>query len=126
MPVLNLLPAIAITAVFISLYGKLRKALLMLAILTSGLGVYISLSQDLQSSAVVIAELERLSGLMNPESHEAGIPTPELWGKIASVVANAAAVTAGVLSLFGSTSDKSARTQSDNSQDNRSLWDEQN
>ena len=125
-PVLNLLPAIALTAVFISRYRKLRKTLLLLVAAMATLGLYVSFTQDLQSSAVVIAELERLSGVLNPESHEAGVSITELWGKLAAIGANAGAALASVLSLLGSTSEARAKSQTQDSQDNRSLWDEQN
>jgi len=90
------------------------------------LGLYISFTQDLQSSAAVIAELERLSGVLNPESHEAGVSITELWGKLAAMGANAAAVLASVLSLLGSTSEARTKSHTQDSQDNRSIWDEQN
>jgi hypothetical protein len=125
-PVLNLLPAIALTAVFISLYGKLRKSLLLLVTAVASLGLYISFNQNLEASAVVIAELERLSGILNPESHEAGISISALWGKLAAIGANTAAVFVGVLSISGSRSQTKAVAKSQDSQDNRSLWDEQN
>ena len=125
-PVLNLLPAIALTAVFISLYRKLRRTLLLLVVAVATLGLYISFTQDLQSSAVVIAELERLSGVLNPESHEAGVSITELWGKLAAIGANAAAALSSVLSLMGSTSETRTESQTKDSHDNRLLWDEQN
>jgi uncharacterized membrane protein len=125
-PVLNLLPAIALTAVFISFYGKLRKILLLLAAAVTGLGVYLSFSQDLETSAVVIAELERLSGVLNPESHEAGVSISQLWGQFAAIGAGIATVFAVVFSLFGSSSKSPASAKSEETEDNRSLWDEQN
>jgi hypothetical protein len=124
-PVLNLLPAIALTAVFISFYGKLRSVLLLLAAAVTGLGVFISFSQDLEASAVVIAELERLSGVLNPESHDAGVSISQLWGQFAANGAGIATVLAVVLSLFGSSTKTSASAKSDETEDNRSLWDEQ-
>jgi hypothetical protein len=124
-PVLNLLPAIALTAVFISFYGKLRRILLVLVAGITGLGVYISLNQNLEASAVVIAELERLSGVLNPESHEAGVSISYLWGQFAAIGAGIATVIAVALSLFGSRSNSNAKVNTDDTQDNRSLWDEQ-
>lgn len=125
-PVLNLLPAIAITALFISLYGKLRRFLIASVAVILGFGAYISLSVDLSTSAVVIAELERVSGVLNPQSHEAGVAISEQWGKFASVATNSLALIFIALSF---TSNK-ARSDRDNgdeeSSDNRSLWDEQN
>jgi hypothetical protein len=125
-PVLNLLPAIALTAVFISFYGKLRRILLLLAAAVTGLGVYISFSQDLVASAVVIAELERLSGVLNPQSHEAGVSIAHLWGQFAAIGAGIATVLAVVFSLFGSRSKAPASSKTLETEDNRSLWDEQN
>jgi hypothetical protein len=125
-PVLNLLPAIALTAVFISFYGKLRRILLLLAAVVTGLGVYISFSQNLEVSAVVIAELERLSGVLNPESHDAGVSIYQLWGQFAAIGAGIATVFAVVFSLFGSRSKSPASAKTDETEDNRSLWDEQN
>jgi hypothetical protein len=125
-PVLNLLPAIALTAVFISFYSKLRKILLVLVAGITGLGVYISFNQDLEASAVVIAELERLSGVLNPESHEAGVSISYLWGQFAAIGAGIATVLAVAFSLFGSRSKSNAKVSTDDTQDNRSLWDEQN
>ena len=125
-PVLNLLPAIVLTAVFISFYGKLRRTLVVLALVVTTLGVYLSFSQDLVASAVVIAELERLSGVLNPESHEAGVSTSNLWGQFAAIGAGIASVLAIVISLFGTRSKSPASAKSDETEDNRSLWDEQN
>jgi hypothetical protein len=125
-PVLNLLPAIALTAVFISFYGKLRRILLVLVAGITGMGVYISFSQDLEASAVVIAELERLSGVLNPESHEAGVSISHLWGQFAAIGAGIATVLAVAFSLFRSGSKSNAKVSTDDTQDNRSLWDEQN
>ena len=124
-PVLNLLPAIALTAVFISLFGKLRRTLLFLVAGITGLGIYISISQDLEASAVVIAELERLSGVLNPESHEAGVSISYLWGQFAAIGAGIAAMFAVAFSLFGSRSKSTATAETDQTHDNRSLWDEQ-
>jgi len=125
-PVLNLLPAIVLTAMFISLYGKLRSTLIVLAAVVTTLGVYLSFSQDLVSSAVVIAELERLSGVLNPESHEAGVSITNLWGQFAAIGAGMASVLAIVISLVGTRSKSTTSAKSDETEDNRSLWDEQN
>lgn len=125
-PVLNLLPAIALTALFISMYGNLRKTLLTATVLVSAMGLYLSLTADLAASAVVIAELERLSGMLNPDSHDAGVAISEAWGKYAAIAVNASALLAGLLGLR-STSTKLPRGESESAtDDNRSLWDEQN
>ena len=124
-PVLNLLPAIALTALFISLYGKLRRTLLFLVAGITGLGIFISISQDLEASAVVIAELERLSGVLNPDSHEAGVSISYLWGQFAAIGAGIATMFAVAFSLFGSKSKSTATAETDQTHDNRSLWDEQ-
>ena len=125
-PVLNLLPAIALTALFISMYGKLRKTLLVATALIAVIGLYVSLSTDLAVSAVVIAELERLSGMLNPESHEAGVAISEAWGKYAAVAVNSLSILATIFGLRGR-AEKSPRSESEPvSDDNRSLWDEQN
>jgi hypothetical protein len=125
-PVLNLLPAIALTALFISMYGKLRKTLLVATALIAVIGLYVSLSTDLAVSAVVIAELERLSGMLNPESHQAGVAISDVWGKYAAVAVNSLAILATIFGLRGS-AEKSPRSESEPvSDDNRSLWDEQN
>jgi uncharacterized membrane-anchored protein YitT (DUF2179 family) len=125
-PVLNLLPAIALTALFISLYGKLRKTLLVAIALIAGVGLYVSLSADLAVSAVVIAELERLSGMLNPDSHDAGVAISEAWGKYAAIAVNSLAIVVTVIGLR-STKEKSPSSESESvADDNRSLWDEQN
>jgi hypothetical protein len=125
-PVLNLLPAIALTAVFISLYGKLPKVLLLLVAIVTGLGVFISLSQNLETSAVVIAELERLSGVLNPQSHEAGVSISQLWGKFAAIGTGIATLIAVAFSLLGTRATTKTSTKSEEAADSRSLWDEQN
>lgn len=125
-PVLNLLPAIALTAVFISFYGKLRSILLLLVAIVTGFGLYASITQDLGASAVVVAELERLSGVLNPESHDAGVSISELWGKFAAIGASVVALFASLLSLFGSRGNSISKAKVEQSQDNRSIWDEQN
>jgi len=125
-PVLNLLPAIALTALFISLYGKLRKTLLVATALVAGVGLYVSLSAQLAVSAVVIAELERLSGMLNPESHDAGVAISEAWGKYAAIAVNGLAMLAVLLGLRSSQEKSTASESASASDDNRSLWDEQN
>lgn len=125
-PVLNLLPAIALTALFISMYGKLRKTLLVAVSLVLLSGLYLSTVTDLSVSAVVISELERLSGVMNPESHQVGVAIAEAWGKYTSIAINAIALLAV---LFGFRTQQSSSAQGQNTtetEDNRSLWDEQN
>lgn len=125
-PVLNLLPAIALTALFISIYGKLRKTLLAAIFLVLLGGLYLSAVTDLSVSAVVIAELERLSGVMNPDTHQVGVAISEAWGKYASIAINVLALLAV---LFGFRTPQSSSAEGQNiteGEDNRSLWDEQN
>ncbi len=125
-PVLNLLPAIALTALFISMYGKLRRTLLAAIFLVLLSGVYLSYATDLSTSAVVISELERLSGVMNPDSHQAGVAISEAWGKYAAMGVNLLAVVSVLLgSRTRQASSDDAGSQAP-SEDNRSLWDEQN
>lgn len=125
-PVLNLLPAIALTALFISLYGKFRRSLLIAVAVVLALGGYLTITTDLAQSSVVIAELERLSGVMNAQSHEAGVAVNDSWARIATF---AAAVVAAVITVFGLRAKSPAavrRPAAAESSDNRSLWDEQN
>ncbi len=125
-PVLNLLPAISLTALFISMYGKLRRALLIAAASVLTIGLYLSVSADLSGSAVVVTELERLSGVLNPDSHQAGVTISDAWGKYAAIAANAVAL---LTALFGlrSNQQRAERKESGSANDdNRSLWDEQN
>lgn len=125
-PVLNLLPAIALTALFISLYGRLRKTLLVAVALIAVVGLYVSLSADLAVSAVVIAELERLSGMLNPDSHDAGVAISEAWGKYAAIAVNSLAILLTLIGLRNS-KERSPNGESESvTDDNRSLWDEQN
>lgn len=124
-PVLNLLPAIALTALFISMYGKLRNTLLIAVTLVLAGGLFVSLVSDLTISAVVISELERLSGILNPESHEAGVKIAESWGKFAALGLNSLAVLASLMSLRGESSPSKHASSEPEAQDNRSLWDEQ-
>ncbi len=124
-PVLNLLPAIALTALFISLYGKLRRSLLISVVIILALGGFLTITADLTQSSVVIAELERLSGVMNAQSHEAGVAVNDSWARIATF---AAAVVAAVFTLFGLGAKSTAPVRQPataESSDNRSLWDEQ-
>lgn len=125
-PVLNLLPAISITALFISLYGRLRRVLLVSVLAILGLAIYLSLSTAVESSAVVVAELERLSGILNPESHEAGVSISETWGKLAAIAANAIGMLVTALGLRATGTKTREATEKMDSSDNRSLWDEQN
>lgn len=125
-PVLNLLPAIAITALFISLYGKVRTLLLLSVVATLGLAIYLSLSTVIESSAVVIAELERLSGVLNPESHDAGVAIAQSWGKMVAIATNAIAMIITALGLGANRSKPTDAADESESSDNRSLWDEQN
>lgn len=124
-PVLNLLPAIALTALFISMYGKLRKTLLISVTLVLAGGLFVSLVSDLSISAVVISELERLSGILNPESHEAGVKIAESWAKFASIGLSSLAILVTLISLQGKSSPANRESSEPEAQDNRSLWDEQ-
>lgn len=125
-PVMNLLPAIALTALFISLYGKFRRSLLLAVAVILALGGYLTITTDLTQSSVVIAELERLSGVMNAQSHQAGVEVSGSWARIAAF---ASAIVASVITLFGLRAKSTAEVRQQvatESIDNRSLWDEQN
>lgn len=124
-PVLNLLPAIALTAIFISMYGKLRKTLLVAVTVVLAGGLVVSMVSDLMISAVVISELERLSGILNPESHEAGVKIAESWGKFAALGLNLLAILVTVLSIRSKSSRSNRESSEPEARDNRSLWDEQ-
>jgi hypothetical protein len=126
LPVLNLLPAITITAIFIALYGRLRKTLLAIALVVLGGGLYLSLLTELSLSSAVISELERLSGVMNPDSHEAGVSITESWGKYAAIAANAVAISATLPALCSRSGKVEGEKTLADKEDNRSLWDEQN
>lgn len=124
-PVLNLLPTIALTALFISMYGKLRMTLLVAVTLVLAGGLFVSLVTDLSISTVVISELERLSGILNPESHEAGVKMAESWGRFAALGLNSLAILVTFMSLRAKSSPANRASSEPEAQDNRSLWDEQ-
>jgi hypothetical protein len=90
------------------------------------IGLYLSVSVDLSVSAVVVAELERLSGVLNPDSHQAGVTISDAWGKLAAIAVNGVAM---LTALFGlrSNQQRAEREEGESANDdNRSLWDEQN
>lgn len=125
-PVLNLLPAIAFLALFIALYGKFRRALITAVALILILGAYLSMAANLEQSAVIVEELERLSGVMNAESHEAGVRISESWVRVAaSTLALVGALTA-LYSLRRKDAGAAKSEVSVHASDNRALWDEQN
>ncbi len=126
LPVMNLLPAIGLTALFISLYGRLRRVLIVAIAATLALGVYLTLTSNLSQSAVVIAELERLSGVLNAQSHQAGVSITDGWAKYAAGALALLSVAAAFYSLRAKGSGEAKPEVASESSDNRSLWDEQN
>ena len=126
LPALNLFPVIALTALFISMYGKFRRTLLLMACAVLAFGLFATLTTDLSLSAVAIAELQRLSGILNPQSHDAGVAMGEVWGKYVAFAANVFAIFTTLWSLGGSTNRSQIKLAEPQQHDNRSLWDEQN
>lgn len=128
-PALNLLPAICITAVFISMYGKLTRTLLIMVAVILGLSLFISMSSNLEQSAVVVSELERLSGILNPESHLAGVEVFSGWAKYAAIAVNGLSLILTLWNILGRSAASqppgAVSTPAAEINDNRSLWDEQ-
>lgn len=126
LPVLNLLPAIALTALFISLYGKLRRVLVIAIAGILAIGIYLTFSSGLHQSAVVIGELERLSGVLNAQSHQAGVTITENWAKYAAAGLAVLSIAAALFNLRAKSSEGTNPDTAAEASDNRSLWDEQN
>lgn len=126
LPVLNLLPVIALTALFISMYGKLRRTLLLVSTAVLAFGLYATLVSDLSLSAAAIAELQRLSGILNPQSHDAGVEISEVWGKYAAIGVNVLSIVATAWGFSGTASRSRQEHDEPKQNDNRTLWDEQN
>lgn len=126
LPILNLLPAIALMALFISIYRKFRRTLLVAIVAVIGWALYLSVTSELSQSAVVIAELERISGILNPESHQAGVAIVELSGKFLAIALNLIAIATTFFTFRDQPKVAVEDKSEERVEDNRSLWDEQN
>lgn len=121
---LNLLPAISLIMVFISAYKKFQRTLWSASGVTSGLVAVIAITTDFAKSPAVVEILEKLTGIQNATPADAGLiltPGPMVWiSAAASFVAVAVSVYAVVRPPQARNREREAETE-----DNRSLWDEQ-
>lgn len=127
-PALNLLPAIALLMLFISIYGRLVRLLLLLISGFSAYGAAASLTTTWLAAPAISAEFERLTGIAGGDHTQLGISAElTLWPQFSGALALITAAVALWILLTG----RRASTQSKNSEtpeevlDNRALWDQQ-
>lgn len=121
---LNLLPAISLIMVFISAYKKFQRSLWIGSGLTSGLVALIALTTDFAKSPAVVEILENLTGIQNATPADAGLiltPGPMLW---ISAAASLLALGVSVLLTIRPPQPRVVQREAE-TEDNRSLWDEQ-
>lgn len=121
---LNLLPAISLIMVFISAYKKFQRSLWIGSGITSGFVAVIALSTDFAKSPAVVEILEALTGIQNATPADAGLTLtmgPMVWVSAATSIV---ALVLGVL-LAVRPPTPSTRTSQIKTEDNRTLWDEQ-
>ena len=121
---LNLLPAISLIMVFISAYKKFQRSLWIGSGITSGFVAVIALSTDFAKSPAVVEILEALTGIQNATPADAGLTLtmgPMVWVSAATGIL---ALVLGVL-LAVRPPTPSTRTSQIKTEDNRTLWDEQ-
>ena len=125
MPVLNLIPGIALTGIFIAFYRKLVRTLLILVTTALGFATFATFTSDWSSAEAVISVLEQLSGVMNADQHAAGVSvvlSPAIY--LSGAVSGIAAIMALVFA-FGNRALERKIVVDLAREDNRSLWDEQ-
>lgn len=124
---LNLIPAIALAALFIAGYGKLTKTLGVFAAAVVGYSALVTLTFDWIENKAVTEILEQISGVMNADQHQAGVTLVSLPAVLISGVTGIAASTASLTAVFSKGKDKRPRSSDSEVElsDNRALWDEQ-
>jgi hypothetical protein len=124
---LNLVPAIALAALFIAGYGRVTKTLGVLSALVLGYSALVTLTFDWVENKAVTEILEQISGVMNADQHQAGVTLVTLPAVFISGVIGIVAATASLTAVFSK--GKSQRTIPAETEvqfsDNRALWDEQ-
>lgn len=121
---LNLLPAISLIMIFISAYKKLQRTLWVGSGISSAMVAVIAVTSDFAKSPAVVEILENLTGIQNATPADAGLiltPGPMVW------ISSGVSVLALGMSIFLTLRPPQARVQQRETQteDNRSLWDEQ-
>ena len=124
---LNLMPAIALAALFIAGYGRLTRVLGVFAAAVVAYSALVTLTFDWVENQAVIEILEQISGVMNADQHQAGVTLVSLPTILISGVIGIAAATAVLTAVFSKSKSRSAKPNEPEVDivDNRALWDEQ-
>lgn len=124
---LNLMPAIALAALFIAAYGKLVKILGVFAAAVIAYSALVTITFDWVENKAVTDILEQISGVMNADQHQAGVTLVSLPAVLISGVVGISASTAVLIAVFskGKTQGAGIATDDVEYSDNRALWDEQ-
>ena len=124
---LNLVPAIALAALFIAGYGRLTKVLGVFAAMVVVYSALVTLTYDWVENQAVTDILEQISGVMNADQHQAGVTLVSLPAVLISGVTGIAAATSALTAVFSKGKTRRTRTAEPEVEilDNRALWDEQ-
>lgn len=121
---LNLLPAISLIMLLISAYKKFQRSLWLASGLSSGLVAAVIFFSDFASSPAVVSILEAMTGIQNATPADAGVV---LNLGIMAWISAGVSIAALLASVYFATKKPAARKSETlkQSDDNRSLWDEQ-
>ena len=118
---LALVPGIILLLALIALYGKLSRALLLIAAALSAATAIWTFSTDLESAPAVIAALERATGIAGGAGEVGSSSLPIVFAVVGALTAASL-----VLSAFGSRVPSRAVDESaTDASDPRFIWDQQ-
>ena len=126
-PTLNLVPGIVLIMIFIALYKKLARTLTLLASAALLAGSYAILSTGWISNGSVIAELERLTGVLGGDHTQLGIEVTQSVFPVLSGAIGIIAAVAGGFVIFSSRSVSkkiAPKSKEPEDLDSRSLWEQ--
>lgn len=124
---LNLIPGIALIMIFISFYKKLARTLIAAASLILLATSYLIFNSNWLTNVAVIAELERLTGILGGDHTQLGITvTQSAWPTISSAIGLIAFFIGGfvIYSARRVSAPKSLEPEVSEELDNRALWDQ--
>lgn len=121
---LNLLPAISLIMVFISAYKKLQRTLWISAGVITAIVALVALTSDFSSSPAVVLIFESLTGIQGATAADAGLTVSAGFVVYLTAAVSLLTLVISVAAAFAG-GKRAAISAKENTQDNRSLWDEQ-
>jgi hypothetical protein len=124
---LNLIPGIVLIMAFIAAYRKLARTLIGIASMILLVASYLIFDSNWIGNAAVIAELERLTGILGGDHTQLGITiTQTIWPTVSAVLGIIAALIGGYVVFSGRkvSPQKDSAIEAVEALDNRALWDQ--